>query len=257
MFAEILSDRGHGRTLVYLPGIDGSGELLLGTAARLEERFRLIRVRYRLGTTTDHRTYQHLASSVIEAVALRGADRMILLAESFGGAVALRAALDFPAAVEALALVNTFVHYRRRARLAASRLVLGCTPPSMIALGRRLFARRFLFGTDDRSTVDAFVGGGAAGRLDPGYPSRLRMIHGLDLRRDLERVRQPVALFASEGDRIVDAVRQAEVMVRLLPDVELEILAGRGHVVLPAPDIDWPARLERLGSRIPARGAAV
>jgi pimeloyl-ACP methyl ester carboxylesterase len=251
MFAEVLSDRGRGRTLVYLPGIDGSGELLLGTAARLEDCFRLIRVRYRLGTSSDHRTYHHLASSVIEAVALRGADRMILLAESFGGAVALRAAIDFPAAVDALALVNTFAHYGRRARLAASRVVLGSTPPALVALGRRLFARRFLFGSGDRTTVDQFVGGGAAGRLDPGYPPRLRMIHGLDLRRDLQRVHQPVALFASESDRIVDAVAQAKVMASLLPNVELEVLAGRGHVVLPAPDIDWPGRLERLAARIP------
>ena len=90
MFAEVLSDRGRGTTVVYLPGIDGSGQLLLGTAPRLEERYRLVRMRYRLSANPDHRTYAHLARSAIEAVTLRGVERMVLLAESFGGAVALQ-----------------------------------------------------------------------------------------------------------------------------------------------------------------------
>jgi pimeloyl-ACP methyl ester carboxylesterase len=133
MFAEVVSDRGRGPVLVYLPGIDGSGELLLGTAARLEERFRLLRLRYRLSANPRHRSYAHLAASVVEAVSLRGVDRMALLAESFGGAVALRAAIDFPQRVAALALVNSFVHYRRRTRLALSRVGLRLTPAWLVA----------------------------------------------------------------------------------------------------------------------------
>jgi hypothetical protein len=58
-----------------------------------------------------------------------------------------------------------------------------------------------------------------------------------------------VALFASGRDRIVDAVRQAREMASVLPDAELEILEGRGHVVLPVAEIDWPARMARLAAR--------
>jgi pimeloyl-ACP methyl ester carboxylesterase len=254
MFAEVVSDRGQGVPLVYLPGIDGSGELLLGTAARLEQRFRLVRLRYRLSANPEHRTYHHLASSVVEAVSLRGVDRMVLLAESFGGAVALRAALDHPEAVAALALVNTFAHYRRRGRLSLSRVGLAVTPTWMIEAGRRIVGRWFLLGAQDAAEAKHVLGG--RWRLDPGYPARLRMIQGLDLRRDLARVEQPVALFASEHDRIVDSVRQASAIASALPNAELEILTGRGHVVLPAPDVDWPGRIERLLARVPGREAA-
>jgi pimeloyl-ACP methyl ester carboxylesterase len=266
MFAEVISDRGRGPVLVYLPGIDGSGQLLLGTAPRLEERFRLILLRYRLGANRGHRTYSHLASSAIEAVTLRGADRLLLLAESFGGAVALRAALDFPETVAALALVNTFPHFRSRVRLSLSRLGTSVTPSWLIATGRRILAPWFLFGgPSERRAIEEFLGGprpraASTGRaaqktwaLDEGYPARLRMIQGLDLRGELGRVRQPVALFASGRDRIVDAVRQAREMASLLPDAELEILEGRGHVVLPVGEIDWPARLERLAARAEGR----
>jgi pimeloyl-ACP methyl ester carboxylesterase len=264
VFAEVVSDRGRGEAVVYVPGIDGSGQLLLGTAARLEERFRLIRLRYRLSANPDHRTYPHLAASAIEAVSLRGVDRMTLLAESFGGAVALRAALDFPERVTGLALVNTFAHYRRRRSLAVSRIVLRATPSWVVLAGRRIFAPLLLFGgRRERAAIQEFLGtqdGRRAPRrsgdtanvpwgLDEGYHCRLRMIQGLDLRGELGRLRQPVVVFASGRDRIVDSVRQAGELARLLPDVEVERLERRGHVVLPIQDIDWPAHLERLIER--------
>jgi pimeloyl-ACP methyl ester carboxylesterase len=261
VFAEVISDRGRGPTLVYLPGIDGSGQLLLGTAARLEERFRLIRLRYRLSADPSHRTYAHLAASAIEAVSLRGVDRMVLLAESFGGAVALRAALDFPERVIALALVNTFAHYRRRISLACSQTILRLTPARMVLAGRRVFAPLMLFGgRRERAAIQEFLGTQSRERghrrandttsvvwgLDEGYHSRLRMIRGLDFRGDLARVVQPVTLFASSRDRIVDSARQARDMASALPDVEVVALDGRGHVVLPISDIDWPAHFDRL-----------
>jgi pimeloyl-ACP methyl ester carboxylesterase len=133
VLAEVVSDRGRGTPLVYLPGIDGSGQLLLGTAARLEERFRLIRLRYRLSANPSHRTYAHLASSVVAAVSLRGVDRMALLAESFGGAVALQAAIDFPDRVIALALVNTFAHYRPDVLARDTLVGRGCGAASLRA----------------------------------------------------------------------------------------------------------------------------
>jgi pimeloyl-ACP methyl ester carboxylesterase len=265
MFAEVISDRGQGTPVVYLPGIDGSGQLLLGTAPILEERFRLLRLRYRLSATPAHRTYAHLAASAIETVALRGVERSVLLAESFGGAVALRAAIDFPDSVAAIALVNTFAHYRRRSRLAVSRAVLRLTPAWMIVAGRRIFAPRLLFGGGgERQAIDEFLGRQRGARkktdrtellwgLDESYHERMRMIQGLDLRGELTRVRQPVALFASSRDRIVDAVRQANEMAALLPAAQLEVLEGRGHVVLPVREIDWPARIERLVGRTSLR----
>jgi len=270
VFAEVLADRGRGPTIVYLPGIDGSGQLLLGTAARLEERHRLLRMRYRLSANADHRTYAHLARSAIETATLRGVDRMVLLAESFGGAVALQAALDFPDRVEALALVNTFAHYRKRASLAMSRVVLRSTPAWAVKAGRRIFAPRLLFGDGDRQAIDEFLGRRPKAQpkpkrkadatavlwgLDEGYHCRMRMIQALDLRPQLARVSQPVVIFASDRDRIVDSVRQAREMAGALPDAELEILPRRGHVVLPVRDIDWPAHLDRLLARAAMRRA--
>src|SRR6185436_9727966 len=86
MVAEIVATRGSGPPLVYVPGIDGSGELLLGTAARLERRFRLTRLRYAGGSGGD---YASLAASVAACIERAGAARALVLAESFGVALAL------------------------------------------------------------------------------------------------------------------------------------------------------------------------
>lgn len=250
MFAEVISDRGTGRAVVYLPGIDGSGKLLLGTADRLEERFRLLRLRYVLGMSPEHHSYDHLATSVVEAVSLRGVDSMVLLAESFGGAVAFRAALDFPRQVEALCLVNAFPHFRKRFGLALTRFGARMTPAWVVSWGRQWLAPVLLFGrSNGEIDKEAFRGTIQGWSLDDGYRARLRMIRGLDLRPELSRIHQPVALFASTKDRIVDAVRQGHAMEKLLPRAELHLLEGRGHVVLPCSDIDWPAHLERLLQR--------
>jgi pimeloyl-ACP methyl ester carboxylesterase len=204
---------------------------------------------------------------VVAAVSLRGIDRMALLAESFGGAVALQAAIDFPDRVIALALVNTFAHYRRRMSLALSRTFLRATPSWAVVAGRRVFAPLILFGgRRERAAIQEFLGTqkpkrtGRASKgskdataviwgLDEGYHSRMRMIQGLDLRRELGQVCQPVTLFASGRDRIVDSVRQAIEMAQVLPNAEVVTLERRGHVVLPIADIDWPAHFDRLIAR--------
>ncbi len=247
MFTEVISDRGNGPPLIYVPGIDGSGQLLQNTAGQLEESFRLIRVRYSLGVSSQHHTYSHLAGSLIETVSLRGIDRMSLLAESFGGAVAVRAALDFPDRIQSLALVNSFPYFGRRFQLALSRASARFTPAWMLKVGRRTIAPFFLFGSRaNPEAIATFKGTGKNWSLGEGYRVRLRMIQGLDLREELPNVRQPVLLFAGARDRIVNSVNQARSMDRLLANSHVDIIEDGGHLILPVVDLDWPTRLQPL-----------
>src|SRR6185503_7188673 len=76
MHAEVVGTRGAGPPLVYVPGIDGSGELLLGTAARLERRFRLTRLRY---AGDPGGGYADLAHSVAARIAELGRGPALVL----------------------------------------------------------------------------------------------------------------------------------------------------------------------------------
>ncbi len=246
MQAEIVATAGTGPPLFYLPGIDGSGELLLGTAPRLERRFRLTRLCYGGDATGDYAT---LASSVARCITSTGAERALVLAESFGVAVALQTALDHPARVAGLALVNGFAHYRDRFGLALTRSVFALAPQAWIHATRARFVQRGLFAPRrDDEALRALLGL-RGDWFDARYRARLALIQRLDLRARLAAIRCAVALFAADKDRVVAAVPAAREMQSSLAGSELFVIQDAGHLVLPLAEEPWEARLELLARR--------
>src|SRR5262245_43409448 len=96
--------------VVYLPGLDGTGRLLHRQPG-LHAGFRVDCVSY---PQDRFATYEELADLGAELIRSAGGRPAIILAESFGGAVALILALRHPQLVERLLLVNTFAWYPRR-----------------------------------------------------------------------------------------------------------------------------------------------
>jgi pimeloyl-ACP methyl ester carboxylesterase len=246
MQAQVLDTRGSGPPLVYVPGIDGSGELLLGTAVRLAREFSLTRLCYDGGTEGDYGT---LAASVAARIAELGRGPVLVLAESFGVAVALQTALDHPGRVRGLALVNGFARFPGRLSLAFTRGVFAVAPQAWIHRARAGFAQRGLFAPRrDEAALRALV-------ALPGdwfgapYRSRLGLIRGCDLRARLGEIRCPVALYASDHDRVVAAVPAAREIAARLPDCELTVIERAGHVVLPLAAEPWEGRLRALARR--------
>jgi len=246
MHAEILATGGAGPPLVYVPGIDGSGELLLDTAARLERRFRLTRLRY---AGHEARDYAALAASVARCLTALDAPRVLVLAESFGVALALQLALDHAPRVAGLALVNGFARFPDRFGLALTRGVFTLAPEAWIHRARARFVQRGLIAPrhDERALHALLALGG--NWFGAGYRARLELIRALDLRPRLAEVRCPVALFAADHDRVVSSVRCAREMAASLADAELTLLPSAGHLVLPLAEEPWEERLERLARR--------
>jgi pimeloyl-ACP methyl ester carboxylesterase len=200
--AELLSDRGQGLPVVYVPGIDGTGELLLGSAARLEERYRLLRLHYptepldgRPAAELD--SYERLAASCAEAIRGAGVERCVVVAESFGGAVALQLALDHPELVRGLIVVNSFVRFPAQARLWLGWKLSVLVPRFAFDAFRRLLGPWFLFADrhDRRAIADFQALWGTF--FDEGYRRRMGMITRLDLRRRVGELAQPLMLLAS------------------------------------------------------------
>ncbi len=249
MRALLRSDRGSGFPVLYIPGIDGTGELLLGTASRLEERFRLLRLAYEVEGPAEADSYEGLASSIARICEEEGIQRALLLAESFGGAVALQLALDSPDLVEGLMLVNSFAHFDRPGRLGFSRLVAPWIPHPVFDFCRSRFAPRTLFGQlGDDEALRAFRALPGA-FFDHAYRRRLAMIAGLDLRPRLGEIRGPTALFASELDRVVSARRLMTQIAEGLPQATLEHVPRGGHLILPLAAQPWAERLSELLAR--------
>jgi pimeloyl-ACP methyl ester carboxylesterase len=247
MYAKLLSDRGDGRPVLYVPGIDGTGDLLLGCAERLQAGFRLLRFRYDAGPEDDG--YDTLARSIAELAVQNDVPRCLVLCESFGGAVGLQLALEHPKLVAGVMVVNSFAHYPEQGRLALSRMLAPLTPRSIFRAGRYLLAPHSLFGKRDDGEALRLFRELHGSYFDAAFRRRLDMIAGLNLEPRLGEIQQPVALFASDHDRVVPSLRTMASLQKGLPQATLEVVLGGGHMILPLADEPWPERMAQLAQR--------
>jgi len=233
--------------------------LLLGAARRIESRFRLVRLAYAAGGPARARgvaldTYQGLAGSVAARCEELGLGPGLVLAESFGGGLALQLALDHPQRVGGLLIVNSFARYPAPLRLWFARLFAPLVPRPVFDLVRRRCAPQALFGSHREAAAIADFRALSGTFFDHAYRRRLAMIASLDLFPRLCELRQPTSLVAGDADRIVPSVRCMTEMSEHLCDATLEIVPGGGHLLLPLASQPWEERLERLLGRMAASG---
>lgn len=248
MNAKLRGDAGSGLPVVYVPGIDGTGDLLLGLGPRLERAARLIRVCYDVDDPDTADTYEALAESIAAVLRAQGVERCVVIAESFGGAVALQLALSEPQLVAGLMVVNSFAYYSRRTHLAFMLALSPLVTEWSFNFARKHFAPKQLFGRSDPQALADFQALPGVS-FDEGYLRRARMIQRLDLRPRVGGVTQPVALYAGDRDQVVPSVQSLGELKGLLPDATLEVLPGGGHVVLPLAEEPWVERVLALGRR--------
>lgn len=257
MRADLISDRGPNAggggdapAVVYVPGIDGTGELLLGTAARIEQTYRLLRVAYvHEGMEGNAALYDHLADSIAARMDEAGVRDAIVLAESFGGGVALTLALRRPDLVRGLMLVNTFCYYPHRVRIRLGAALVPFTPKRLLRIGRlRLAGKLFFRPRKDPEAEELFrqaIPGFAAG----GYAERMKAIPTLDLRDRLGEVRVPCDLFCSSHDTVVPSKATMAVLDAGLSNSTLTVVERANHIILPLSEEPWVERISALAAR--------
>ncbi len=242
---------GSGPELLYVPGIDGCGELLLGTARGLEGHFDLLRLRYEVTGPRPPQgdSYADLAASIVDVLDQERLQRPLVLAESFGVALALRLALDAPERVAGLALVNGFARYERRIKVALSQLLLPLVPAKAFRSARHIFSPRALLGPRHSPSVAAAFRAADLSDPGPGYRRRLAMIRSVDLLDELALVRVPTEVYAADRDRVVDSVAAGQAIVDRIPNSRLTVLERAGHLVLPLQEEPWVERMRVLQAR--------
>lgn len=226
--------------VVYLPGVDGTGRLLY-RQTRLRSEFTLRCVSY---PQDDTHTYADLVALGVRALEETGPG--VVLAESFGGAVALMVALARPDLVRRLVLVNTFARYPRRLFIDVAGLfgpLLPNRPPLAASRGLRglIFFGRGIPKADRAAwweqTADVPM------RV---YGHRCRLLRGVDLLPRLGEVKAPALVFVSDDDWIVPPPA-GRLLAKRLPRAKL-IGHPSGHGTFIDPRVDVAAWLtdERL-----------
>jgi len=236
---------GSGPAFVYVSGIEGTGRLFYKQAADLARDHTVVSFPLRgEGRYSLERLVEDLAWVVREV----GAGPATVLGESFGGLLTMATALEYPKLFERMILVNTFPHFRQRARIHAGCVLFRAFQP-LINVHRTRTARSVLFSGDvceeDRRLFREHT------RSVPreGYLSRMRIIRDTDLRPRLGEIQTPALVVAGTADRLLDSVRAARLMAASLPRARLKLLEGTGHVALLSGRVrvrDWLGEFENF-----------
>jgi pimeloyl-ACP methyl ester carboxylesterase len=184
---------------------------------------------------------------VARAAATTGG-QVVVVGESFGGAVALSFALANPQLVQALVVLNSFPRFLPQGRLALAIHALRVMPWEAMPLIRRLTAFRLHSRYTHRAEIRRFMELTQETSRE-GYIARLRILQSYDVRDRLGELAMPVLFLASERDHLVPAVREARAMANRVPRATVRVLAGHGHICLIAPNLDLENLLQEWRPR--------
>lgn len=226
---------GAGDPVVLVPGLDGTGRLFYRQRPLLMRSRRVATYALR-DSTSEMSTLVSDLAGVIETVAPDD-KRAVIIGESFGGTLAMSLALARPDRVSALVVLNSFAHFTPQFRLHLALWGLRALPWGMMPLVRRATAFRMHSAHTHADEIRQFM------RLTTsvsreGYLNRLRALTRYDIRDRLHDLRMPTLFLAAELDHLVPSVTQARFMAARVPNAQVRVLDGHGHICLIAPDLD-------------------
>ncbi|WP_428391754.1 alpha/beta fold hydrolase [Lichenicoccus sp.] len=256
-------------TIVLIHGLGAQlRNFTYGVVARLARTHRVVALDrpgsgYSLRAPGAPATLSAQADSVAALITALGLERPVVVGHSLGGAIALALALNHPDQVGALALIAPLTHpldtppaglegfaiaspWRRA--LTAWTLAL----PSAILNRNRVLAA--VFGPEVPPADFPTRGGGLLSlRPSSFYGGSTDMVHsGADLPGMVARYRSlrlPVGVLYGSGDRILDPIVHGNALQALIPDLDLELVEGAGHM-LP---VTAPERTADFIERVAAR----
>lgn len=225
---------------VFLPGMDGSGQLLRRQLDGLGSYFS---IRCLSIPADDATSWGELVQGVADLVRTELKSRhnqtVYLCGESFGGCLALEAAALAPDLFERIILVNPASAFARLPWMSAASLltpglpswiyVLSATAlvPLLISWSRVNQADR----QDLLSAMQALSPKSAAWRLELLRKFSIETL-------PLVRIKQPTLIIAGAKDKLLPSVSEAERLVELLPAAQLTVLSESGHACLLEEEVD-------------------
>jgi pimeloyl-ACP methyl ester carboxylesterase len=224
----------HVPLFVYLPGMDGTGELLQNQSDRLAANFDLRCLTIR---TDNYSTWQDLARDTVklinEELASKTNQEVYLCGESFGGCLALKTALAAPNLISKLILVNPASSFNQLPILSWGANITGFLPswvhrysaagllPFLVRLNRINDCDRDRLVESMKSIPPHVI----SWRL-----SLLRDFKVLD--EELRSLNIPSLIVAGAADGLLPSVAEAQKLTSLLPRAQMTILPQSGHACL-------------------------
>lgn len=225
---------------IYLPGMDGSGELLRSQIALLENSFdiRCLKI-----PTNDLNNWDTLTKYVVDAIKqeIQGivGRTTYLCGESFGGCLAMKVAVEIPHLLSRIILINPASSFHRLPLLSWASGLLNFVPPYFYNLSTVGFLPFLMslgrISDETRQEVQETI------RTIPPQTINWRISLLGEFHIDtqqLSQLQQPVLLLASDRDRLLPSVTEAKILAGILPKTKIVILPSSGHACLLEDDIN-------------------
>jgi len=224
---------------IYLPGMDGTGELLSTQIKTLTVAFS---IRCLVIPPNDLDNWDNLAKGVIKLIEQEIKDQkgrpIYLCGESFGGCLALKVILAAPWLFKRLILVNPASCFNQRPWyswiIQSARLT-----PQLLYNYSAVVLLPFLTIWDKVAATERL----ALLKAMRAVPS-ITVAWRLSLLRDfcidyraLTRVTQPVLIIAGGADNLLPSVEEAKRLAKSFPHAQITILPNSGHACLLESDV--------------------
>ncbi|MBV8884213.1 MAG: alpha/beta fold hydrolase [Chroococcidiopsidaceae cyanobacterium CP_BM_RX_35] len=225
---------------VFLPGMDGTGQLLRTQTAGLEVAFdvQCLAIPHDELTSWDELTTKVMA--LIHAELAKNSHRLVYLCgESFGACLAMKLAIASPQLFDRIILINPASAFQHRPWYGWASQLIHLVPPWLFHTGAEGFLQ--------------FMA--AVGRILPSdlcdllktmqsVPAetvcwRLSLVREFDVdERQLCQLTQPVLVIASASDRLLPSLTEAKRLVNTIPNATMVVLPYSGHACLLEADVN-------------------
>jgi len=220
---------GSGPLLIYIAGLDGTGQLFFKQTPQLTRFYRIVTFRSR---DNGRFTYEDLSDDLAAIIRDLGQKQATILGESFGGTVALSFALRYPEMVNRLVVINSFPRFRKRITIRLGAMLASGLSFHLLWPMRRAAGILGLL-LDGVSREDRRFFWKAIRTVSAGaYARRLQLIAELNIEDRLSEIQAPALFIAGERDLLVPSVKEAHAMAARIPNATMKIIKGAGHACL-------------------------
>ncbi|MFN6559365.1 MAG: alpha/beta fold hydrolase [Nostoc sp. ChiSLP01] len=219
---------------VYLPGMDGTGQLLRSQTAGLEVGFD---VRCFAIPRKDLTSWDVLTNSVLDLIHAeleKSSHRPVYLCgESFGGCLAMKVAIKAPQLFKRIILINPASAFHLRPLLNWASQITYLVPSGLYDVGA-LGLLPFLASLPRISRSDRHELLRTMRSVPPETVHwRLSLLREFEIDEEqLRRLKQPVLLIAGGSDRLLPSVTEVKRIANIIPNTEIVVLPHCGHACL-------------------------
>lgn len=222
----------HRPTLLYLPGMDGTGKLFYRQQGNLADHFNLLALA--LPPNVLPPTWTAIATQLHRRLAHQHLPYpLYLCGESFGGCLALAYAAQFPDQIAKLILINPATGFDRRPWLQLG-IPLNRWLPDVFQGLTTLTGLPFLAAIDRIQPGDRRQLLNAMRSLPPSViADRLALLQNFSASGiNWQQIQTPSLILASQGDRLLPSVEEAYRLQAHLTHAKVQILPHSGHACL-------------------------